>query len=69
MLEQKSPQKAWEGRPYHKKWGILENFIKAFTRYTASVIGKLYNILVITRNKILTQLLQEKEREVTKWNL
>ena len=24
MLEQKSPQKAWEGRPHHKKWGILE---------------------------------------------
>ena len=27
MLEQKRPQKAWEGRPHHKKWGISIYFL------------------------------------------
>ena len=31
--------------------------------------SKWHNILVIKKNEILTKILQEKEREVTKWNL
>ena len=57
MLEQKSPQKAWEGRPYHKKWGILEKSSSSIEKQV-DAINKIYGEMSSrfpVYEKILTQ--------------
>ena len=69
MLEQKSPQKAWEGRPHHKKWGILkliDEFFETFIDEIKIILNDMkvldlkydnaYGYIVLSLRGILVQL-------------